>query len=173
MRTVQVSATLTATLFLAAVALAYATSPVHALSCARPDVTRSFNFWSQAPQEYVLVRGSLTPLGAIPKVPKGTDINSPPTPPPADYRFSGVLLGKSANTPWRRTVTVAPKCTGPWCSGYPDASEAIMAFEKRGNSYIFSDSACGGNRFSGNLAAVEAAVKACLNGTCPPEGPVR
>lgn len=146
------------------------TKTVSALSCARPDIARSFQYWNDAPQEYVIARGVLTSTLPLPKKPKRSgNINKPNKPVPHIYKFSGVAIGETRNMKWASNVIVAPSCAGPWCAGYPESgAEAIMALEKNSFGYRLILSPCGGNIFTQDLNAKENALRQCLSGKCPP-----
>jgi hypothetical protein len=146
------------------------TQTASALSCARPDIARSFQYWNDAPQEYVIARGVLTSTMPVPKMPKRSgNINKPNKPTPRIYKFSGVAIGETRNMKWASKVIVAPSCAGPWCAGYPESgAEAVMALEKTSFGYRLNLGPCGGNIFTQDLEAKENALRQCLSGKCPP-----
>jgi hypothetical protein len=135
----------------------------------RPDIVRSFEQWSTSPDEYMLVRGVLSPTQPLPAppVPSG-DINRPTPPSPHLYRFSGVTIGKSGNRAWNGSVMVVPTCVAAWCAAHPDDGEqGIMALRVKGSRHTLEYGPCGGQRFTRDLDANEAALRSCLSSKCP------
>ncbi len=151
-------------------ALVTTPNSANALSCARPQITGSFEQWSQSDRQYVLVRGMLSPRLPLPEAPPPSgDINAPNPPAPHLYEFSGVIIGKAANRPLQVPVMVTPTCIAAWCAGHFSGSQnAVMALEVNGPNYSLTYGPCGGQVFTGDLDASEAALRACLNGRCPP-----
>ncbi|GEM_PF-5841750 len=69
-----------------------------ALSCAPADIARSFQYWNDAPQEYLIAGGVLTSTMPLPKMPKRSgNINKPNKPTPRIDKFSGVAIGGTKN----------------------------------------------------------------------------
>lgn len=145
----------------------------YALSCMRPEITRSFDYWNKSDKTYVLVRGVLNPTRPLPKppVPSG-DINAPTPPQPHIYQFSGKIIGKHTDRKWQGPVTVTPTCVAAWCaSHFKGSGEAIIALEVNGPNYALTYGLtygpCGGSIFNQDLDKNEAALRACLKGNCP------
>ena len=157
------------TVTLAFASFAVTTATASALSCARPEITRAFEQWSQSDRQYVLVRGVLSPTLPMPGPPPPSgNINRPNPPAPHLYTFSGSIIGRTGNRQWQGPVTVTPTCVAAWCAGHFSGSrEAVMALEVSGSRYALTYGPCGGQVFTGNPDASEAALRACLNGRCP------
>ena len=143
---------------------------VYALSCLRPNLTDSYQRWSESETKYVVARGTLIPTDTLPAKRSNTvDEQHMEYLEAVQYRFSGVLIGKEMSTPVTIRMIVEPRCLAVWCGGYPEQEEeAIYAFEKTSDGYRFRPGPCGGDSFSGDVRAHEKFIRNCMkSGSCP------
>ena len=137
-----------------------------ALSCVKPDVTRSYYKWAFSQTIYEVAVGKLFPVEALPE-------KASPSPKPTHakaiaYRFEGAIITSIKNIPLSTPVTVQPTCINAWCGAYPRIDgPAIYAFEKEGNTYLLRPSACGGDIFAQDVKKNTKIIRDCLTfGTC-------
>lgn len=119
--------------------------PAHALSCAAPDVARSFQFAQEAEAAYVVVHGALDYDAS--QVPERTPENQfdgvPTTRIPG--RLTGMALSKAGfKTPFDQPVIVAVDCYGMWCGGANADAPFLFFIEKTDDQgYVLHLRPCG------------------------------
>lgn len=118
-------------------------SRAHALSCAAPDVARSFQYAQEAESLYVVVHGALDYDAS--QVPERTLENQfegvPTTRIPG--RLTGMALSKTGfTTSFDQPVTVAVDCYGMWCGGAPAGTPFLFFVEKTDQGYVQSLRPC-------------------------------
>ncbi len=115
-------------------AAALAPMQAAALSCLAPNPARAFNEAHASETVYVMARGSLKPVGAIPEVPPVKMEEQQLTRPPirTTYTFSGRSIGPfSMGGSETAPVEVSVSCLGIWCGGFPQSIEdGVFFFEK-------------------------------------------
>ena len=150
-------------------ALALSTSSAFALSCAQPQIERSFNSWVDAEETYYIGVGSLKSTSALPEIPRqhfpSNDFGKK-EPFSASYLFTGELLDGDQGYPVELPITINVSCIGPWCGGFPkEGTTGLMALRGVGLLNLTLDiHACPGAIFP---AEVEPTVSACIRaGRC-------
>lgn len=122
-----------------------------------------------SPDGYVAVHGVLTfDTALLPKVDWNAQQNTPPiTKIPAT--LSGKSLTKNGFTStFRRQITLAVNCLGPWCASAPN-DKPVLAFLKQSRGQLsLSITPCGGHAFFSPKAKALKTVKRCfVSNTCP------
>ena len=135
-----------------------------ALSCMRPQIEQSFNWWADAEERYYIGVGTLTALEPLPNIPDPGAMSfggAEPRDLSAPFRFEGYLIGGSGDMPLDTTITVEIGCAGPWCGGFPaDGTHGLMPLEvKDARNLSLRMGACPGTIFD---ASVEPTVRGCL-----------
>lgn len=152
-------------------ALALSTSQAYALSCAQPNVERSFNTWVESEDTYYIGVGTLTPLEEPTEIPNALQLGgglSGKGPYTAKYMFSGELLDADRSHPYEMPITVTVTCAGPWCGGFPKSgTSGLMALRGVGIQNLTLDMhACPGSVFP---AQTRDRVSECMrDGKCIP-----
>lgn len=137
---------------------------VQALSCARPDVVRSFAAADAAPEITYVLKGRLRFDEAL--LPQGV-VNAPRAPAAIPATFAGVALGQDGFTiPYERAVILQPACAGPWCGSAQAGAEAIMFATVRGDDLVITASPCGGKIFYSPTNQMVRQLTACMQGDC-------
>ncbi|WP_375688697.1 hypothetical protein [Pseudooceanicola sp. LIPI14-2-Ac024] len=137
--------------------------PALALSCARPDVTRSFQEAAAAETAYVIVHGTLDfDAAALPE----QDLTQPgPESTPVAARIEGLALTpKGFSIPFDQPVTLDVQCLGPWCAGAEPGSDVLAFVERDDTGFTLRLSPCPGTAFFAPSAADLQRVTACLQG---------
>ena len=156
-------------LALGAAGLALSASSAYALSCAQPQIERSFNGWVDSEDTYYIGVGALEPIGPLPKIASGYDasnLNSDREPVTAQYSFSGRLLNGEQGVPYTMPITVRVNCIASWCGGFPQSGKTgLMALRGVGILNLTLDiHACPGSIFP---AETEKTVTDCIRaGRC-------
>jgi len=115
-------------------------SPVHALSCVRPDAVRLFEAVRKGPEPYVLIRGRLSVDGPV-------ALPDPDRKEPARtvVRVEGMGLNRQGfAAPVSRDVVLELNCVSVWCAFPPRDGELIMALRVEGDMRVLAVDACGG-----------------------------
>jgi len=152
-----------------AAALVATASQAHALSCARPMIERSFNWWVESDDSYYIGVGSLDPIGPMPENPNRMlrpDQMADNTPATAQYTFSGRLLDGQNGVPFTMPITVEVTCISAWCGSFPEpGTSGLMALRGVGvQNLTLERHACPGSVFP---AETEATVNQCIrDGSC-------
>lgn len=145
-------------------ALLLFSQPAYALSCARPDVARSFAQADTAKEHYVLALGTFGPLAKADKrASMFPDANKA-----KPYRVNVPFRGKAGTragftAPLQANVTVNVTCAAHWC-GSPPEGQHFVFLEKRRSGYFLEAGPCPWWVFPADTADV---AVACLNGLCP------
>lgn len=152
-----------------AAALVVVSQQAHALSCAQPQIERSFNWWAEAEETYYIGVGSLDPIGPQPKNPSRmmlSDQNADRGPVAAQYTFSGRLLDGENGVPFTMPITIEVSCISSWCGSFPDpGTSGLMALRGTGvQNLTLERHACPGSVFP---AKTETTVNQCIrDGRC-------
>jgi len=112
----------------AALASVVAASPVHALSCMRPDVGTSFEAAEARPETFQIALGRLTRTGE--NIPAGTDTGDANSRVGYQFaaQFDGYFAGRESFDVERSvSVTVDVSCVSAWC-GSDSLSEHGLYF---------------------------------------------
>lgn len=156
--------TLHAILFATALAVPSAAA---ALSCIVPNMGRDFNQLADAPETYVVARGRLVPAGPVPEVsPDRAQSNKVFQ---ALYRFEGQHLGTVPRSDRALSVPVevTVRCLGPWCAGFPAATDQAMFLERTNGTYRVEIGPCPFGALAAPKPDQMAALRACLSaGRC-------
>ncbi len=105
-----------------------------ALSCMRPNPLRGFNTAFEAEETYVMVRGSLRPVGPLPDNPqvRVEDQAKPFEPVTATYEFEGHMLGPNGRgRDMSAKVEVSVTCLAVWCGGFPEKFDDALMYLAR------------------------------------------
>lgn len=155
-----------------------ATSSAMALSCMRPSIENSFNNWSEAPETYYIVSGTLTPAAPLPPVPSLSQANGgnfDTSNLRGVYRIQGEVIGPVQSDPIDHYVWVRVGCAGPWCGQFPTAgTSGVMAFKQLPDLTLeLYSGACPGDIFADGNGSVKARVQQCMTGSCVAPAPQR
>ena len=156
-------------LILGAGFVAIAGQQAHALSCAQPQIERSFNWWAEAEETYYIGVGSLDPIGPQPENPSANILPGPSfdrEPVAAQYTFSGRLLDGEKGVPFTMPITVEVTCVASWCGSFPKpGTSGLMALRGVGvQNLTLERHACPGSIFP---AKTETKVNQCIrDGKC-------
>lgn len=142
-----------------------------ALSCMRPSIETSYQWWSDAPERYYIISATLTPAGPLPPVPSMAAANT------ADidtsnlrgvYRVQGEVLYGAQAVPLDHYIWVRVGCAGPWCGSFPTAgTSGVMALKQLPDRTLeLFSGACPGDIFSDPDGTVKARVQQCMTGGC-------
>ena len=129
-----------------ALCLSLITFQATALSCAAPDIVRSYVQARDSSDAYVVLRGDFTFRPINRKKAGARDLN------PEDFtrraNFTGLALGKDRfSKAYSRQVRMVFQCLGPWCGNLQPGKDMI-AFAKLGkNMPEIEVSPCGGTVF--------------------------
>ena len=149
--------------------LSFLASQAYALSCAEPNIERSFNSWVDAEETYYIGVGSLKSTSALPEVPRlqfPTNDFGKKDPIGASYLFTGELLDGDRGHAVELPITINVNCIGPWCGGFPkEGTTGLMALRGVGLLNLTLDiHACPGAIFP---TETETTVSACIRaGRC-------
>jgi len=149
--------------------LALTATQAFALSCAQPQIERSFDSWVDAEETYYIGVGTLEPIGTVPKTSNGFDPSGGiggKEPITAQYMFSGRLLDGAAGVLFEHPITVRVTCVASWCGSFPKiGAKGLMALRGVGIRNLTLDMhACPGSIFP---AETEATVSECMRvGKC-------
>lgn len=148
---------------LTSLAFVLATGPAVALSCLRPDVTRTYQMASEAEESYVVASGELRfDERRLPEN-DGTRQDRRIVTIPA--RLEGVSLSRAGfTTPFARDITLEVTCFGPWCGGAKSGVLYLAFLEKRGRDYVMSADPCGSWAFAEPTGAQLEKVERCIGG---------
>lgn len=151
--------------------VAAVTTPAHALSCLRPDVTTGFVTADARPESFVMALGRLTRIG--PDVPAPTETQTGEPGLPAPYSFSASFAGQGAsldgfNVALETEVEVRVNCGSAWCGNVPLDDPALIYLRMTDDgSYVFEADLCDPFSYSAPTEAEQAQVLECLQGgTC-------
>lgn len=152
----------------------FASGPVFALSCLKPDVVTQYEAARDSADVYSLVVGTIQSDGpiAIPERSLGGsgDLAHHAGPKFADteVRIQGrVLTAQGFTGPFDRDVTLRATCISAWCPSVPDTGREVFAALKHvGEDRVLEISACPSNALPWT-ADDEARVLNCHRfGTC-------
>lgn len=163
------------TKWMAATAVATTTlmvaSSALALSCVRPSIEGSFQQWSDAPERYYIVSGTLTPVSPLPPVPSVGEANTGMVDTSnlrGVYQVQGEVVYGQQTVPIDHYIWVRVGCAGPWCGGFPSAgTSGVMALKQLPDLTLeLYSGACPGDIFSDPDGSVQARVQQCLTTGC-------
>lgn len=99
---------------------------VQALSCTRPNVAQSFNWFQEAPETYRLMIGQIKMPRKIAQYVEGK-------PRAARAVATGAFLGRTGLGKQQTVpVIIQTHCVGPWCGGFPtDMTDDVIMYLKR------------------------------------------
>jgi len=128
--------------------LAFASAqPAIALSCIRPDITRSYDWAEESEKTFIILRGVI--LAAAKNSPPG--LRKPNVRPSAAMGvFTGSYLTETGfDYPVETEIRIKIGCAGPWCGSMPEGDERIyfVTVNPDGTDPTYSSEACGGNSF--------------------------
>ena len=111
-----------------------------ALSCAPPDIKRTFNYLHTSPKTYVMGFGKITALETIPEYVRGEERH-------ISAEFEGVFLGPSGQTKQQSALlTVDTTCVSVWCGNFPKTDKQMLVFlQKTDVGYRMESGPCGGH----------------------------
>lgn len=156
-----------ATVFCTVFSAIFAPQTASALSCLRPDITRSYNAAAQADERYIVLYGefffreSLNPASGI----------AAPTSPPASFvaRFVGHYLSTEGflnvvDIP----ITIQPECASVWCGRLASDTPSVAFVEMLDDGgYQIDVGPCPQWVFDHTTAQDLEQLKTCINGgTC-------
>ncbi len=146
-----------------------------ALSCMELDIAWSYQFYDEAKESYGVFAGTLTPEGLIPDVPSydETSDSLDGAEHSATYGLEGLQMFADQNRSIDLTsIEVRLQCSGPWCPGFPQRLEQVLAFievDDAGAPATLHIGACGGSLFD-DTPENRAQVQACMRGeACIPK----
>ncbi len=148
--------------------LAVGVQPAAALSCLRPDVTRSYGYADEAPDIYHVGRGTIA-LDPGQTVRGAVDAAEP-----EPYSLTGTFRGETLTRDgFDRPVTLPVRldlaCAGPWCGTPPDGEAVMFLRRDAGAGYVLTIGPCPRDVFAAT-PDVEARVLSCLrDGGCSAE----
>ena len=133
-----------------------------ALSCARPDIARSFHIANDAPDTYQVF------LGELEYARQNKRATTTPHNRKARLRARGVT--RTGFSAWvDRDVTVTVTCAGPWCGSIPENEQLLIFLRQDGKTWVIDAPPCGGFAFINPGQAELRALRACLSGgACKP-----
>lgn len=134
-----------------------------ALSCLRPDSARTFQFASDAEENYVVLMGTFD--FDVPQRPRSNTINNPQTV-VVPARFDGMFLGATGfKSEAEFDLTIAFTCAGSWCGSIPPNAGELLAFvEQTEDGFFLEVDACGSNTFSDPRNGPMQQVESCMRG---------
>jgi len=147
-----------------------------ALSCMPASIENSFQQWSDAPERYYVVSGSITPVAPLPPVPTVGAASSGPVDTSnlrGVYRVQGEVIYAAQTVPIDHYIWVRVGCAGPWCGRFPTAgTSGVMALKQLPDQTLelFSGT-CPGDVFPDNGGATKARVRQCMTSGCTPQNP--
>jgi len=148
--------------------LATLASPIHALSCLRPDPISTFQRVAAAEESYFVLSGTLTFDESL--LPAQDFQNQLQTPDPIPAQFSGKGLTRDGFVnDYISPVTLQITCAGPWCGSAQSGMEAVFFVEAtRPLATVIADP-CGGMIFPRTTPAAKDMLTSCMaGGTCTP-----
>lgn len=116
------------------------TSQAFALSCAPPNIARTFNYVNDAPDTFYMGLGTLSATGKIPKYVEGTPRQIP-------AQFEGVFMSATGQTETKKVdVILDAICFASWCGGFPETDDEMVVFLKQTNEgYRLESNPCDGH----------------------------
>ena len=156
--------------FLFGIVLACAPVAATALSCMPHSVEAAFLQAQAAQERFVVVRGRLEfDARKLPKVDYDNQHDTP-----AMTLVEGELRGASLSaagfsTPYRKNVTIAVACFGPWCASAKNGTDVLAFVEVGAEGNVISTNPCGGYLFTAPTKKMIGAGKSCFAGqACTP-----
>ena len=147
---------------LALVLAALTGSAAQALSCARPDVARSYQIANDAADTFRLYLGTVDYADPAPHKQAG------PTTLKARMQARGIT--RTGFSAWvERDVTINVTCTGHWCGGVPEQERLLIFLRQDGADGVIDAPPCGGFVFPNPGQADMRILRTCLSGgPCTP-----
>lgn len=152
-----------------ATALMALATPALSLSCAPPDVIRSYQRAAEAEEAYIVVHGTLH--FDENKIPKANHNDSPPS-----TRFRARLTGKALSETgfdidFDREITLDLICFGPWCAGAKSDIPYLGFLKQMATGYALQLDPCDGFGFADPTPEMLRKVEQChAGGPCAPGG---
>jgi hypothetical protein len=131
-----------------------------ALSCAPPDIARTFNWASAADESYIVLNGSFS----FQPLPRNRTRQLNPETTTHDAVFEGSYLGADGfiSAP-ALDVTLTFVCLGPWCGSIEDGDDILVFAQQTANGYIIEVDPCFGSVFAPSDDNIDR-VEACMRG---------
>ncbi|AKS44647.1 hypothetical protein SAMN05444287_2440 [Octadecabacter temperatus] len=132
-----------------------------ALSCAPPDIARTFNWAAAAEESYIVLNGSFS----FEPLPRTRASQLAPETMSRDAVFEGSYLGvegfKAAPS---LDVTLTFVCLGPWCGSMGNDGDDILVFaQQSANGYVLEIDPCYSTIFAPSDDNIDR-VEACMRG---------
>jgi len=132
---------------LCAIIATLSANPAASLSCAKPNVARTFNWAAESKDVYMVGYGALRAIG---------DVKDPNTYPEnqlkrksysIDANFTGTFLSKRGFVNEQTIpVTVTVQCLSVWCGQFPVTKENVLVFiQKTKTGFEVTADPCGSN----------------------------
>jgi hypothetical protein len=134
-------------------------SGAQALSCLAPDPVQTFHRAMEAPDTYVILRGTLAIAEILipPEVGKDQEHAVP-------VWFHGMALTNDGFTrPFDGPMIVQVTCAGPWCGTVPADTDLIFFVQVVDGTYTIDAGPCGAGTFVPD-PKTEALLTSCLRG---------
>ncbi|MDU8929559.1 hypothetical protein RXV86_19385 [Alisedimentitalea sp. MJ-SS2] len=133
-----------------------------ALSCARPDMARSFQFADDAEGTYHLLLGEIEYTES--------KLLAPTEPETLKARLRARGITRTGFSAWiDRDVTVNITCAGPWCGSVPENERLLIFLRQDGADWVIDAPPCGGFVFVDPGQAEMRILRSCLSGgSCKP-----
>ena len=144
-------------------ALLSTTSPVLALSCARPDAVRLYEMARDAEEVYYFVRGRIDLTGPISEPSPGSD-----APALTSARMSGTGLNNHGfGTDFEGAITIEAHCLASWCGSAEGLTgELFAALQVKGDELTLRVGPCGGDLAQWDRAAERRLLECHRTGLC-------
>ena len=142
-----------------------------ALSCVQPSIEGSFQTWSDSPERYYIISGTLTPARPLPPIPSASDASRGPVDTSnlrGVYQIQGEVVYAQQTVPINHYIWVRVGCAGPWCGGFPSAgTSGVMALKQLPDQTLeLHSGACPGDIFPDDSGTVKARVQQCMTTGC-------
>ena len=149
-----------------------------ALSCLAPSIEGAFKDWSDSPDRYYIVSGTLTPAAPLPRIPSLAETNGgnfDTSNLRGVYRVQGEVVYGQQTVPIDHHIWVRVGCAGPWCGAFPTAgASGVMGLRQLPDQTLeLLSGACPGSLFPDGDGSVKARVQQCMTSGCAPSAPRR
>ena len=129
----------------------------NALSCARPDVARSFHIANKASETYLIVLGEIEYLGK--------SLRKSTRPETRKARLRARAITRTGFSAWLdRDITVNITCAGPWCGSIPQGERLLIFLRQSAAGDVIDAQPCAQFVFTDPGQAEMRTLRSCLSG---------
>lgn len=153
-----------------AAGLVVISAQAQALSCLATDAISTFAQLDAAPDDYIVLHGSLTfDENALPPVLQENPVADEPAPITAEFTGTG-LTADGFTVDYAGPVVLQITCAGPWCGTAQSGQDAVIFVSVGDSPLTVTAGPCGGRLFYEPTPDTLAALTTCMqDGPCSAE----